>query len=79
MNYYPDYDLIKKYVFKSPIPQWIKKVLLRDDEFLHDAQQTIDLHRLFPTRFPLRKEIKELIDTYKKQAFLTQKYINNKK
>jgi hypothetical protein len=77
--YARDYKLIKKFVNRSGMPYWIRRVLLSDDEFIHDAQQTIDLHRLMPKKFPLKKEMKSVIRRYAKQASLTQHFIRRKK
>ena len=77
--YARDYRTIRHYVNKSGQPFWIRRVLLSDDEFLNDAQETIDLHRVAPRDFPLKKELRELILTYAKQASLAQFFVRSKR
>ena len=76
--YARSYKMIKHYVNKSGQPFWIRKVLMKDDEFLKDAQETIDLHFLSPQKFGLKKPLQDLIRTYAKQAPLTQLYVRHK-
>ena len=73
--YYPYFKTIKHYLNKSGLPYWVKGVLLRDNEFLNDANEWCELHYLFPTRYPLKAGLKDIIRQYSRQALESQFYV----
>jgi len=75
MRYFNYYKTIYHYVNRSGKSNWIKRVLLKDEEFLIEANEWCELHYLYPKKFPLKRGLKEIINKYAKQALSTQFFV----